>query len=97
MDIESLFIVIVREMNFADKLEEAYVPNVMKLFDRSLGGVAPGVALTPQKRGLPPPRTGRGRRLPLWTAALGRPTLLLVLPISPCKKIIDALWTVSGT
>ncbi len=95
--IVSTFIVIVDKGYFADKLVEAFVPNVREIVDMTLGGVAPGVALTPQKRGLPPPRTGRGRRLPIWTAALGRPTLFLVLPISLYKKIIDAPWTVLRT
>ncbi len=90
--IASLFITIVGMTDFADTLEEAYVPNVVKLFDGSFGGVALRAALTPQKRGLPPPRTGRGRRLPFWTAAQGRPTLPLVLPISLYKEFINALW-----
>ncbi len=67
---------------FADELEEAYVLTVPKIYDMTFGGVALGAALTLQKRGLPPPRTGRGRRLPLWTAASSRPNLPMVLPFS---------------
>jgi hypothetical protein len=75
--------------NFADELQEAYVLDTLKFNDRPLGGVALGAALTPQKRGLPPPRTGRGRRLPSWTAAPSRPKLLLGLPFSLCRQILD--------
>ncbi len=52
-NIESPFIVILLRSiplgatYFADKLKEAYVPTMPKFYDRPLGGVAPGAALTP--------------------------------------------------
>jgi hypothetical protein len=56
-------------LHIVDKLNEAFAPIMQIFFDELAGGEAPGAALTSKKRGLPPPRKGRGRRLPLWTAA----------------------------
>ncbi len=81
-------------MNIADELQEAYVLDMPKFNDVTFGGVALGAALTPQKRGLPPPRTGRGRRLPSWTAALGRPKILLWIPFSTYMQILDTRWAI---
>jgi hypothetical protein len=76
-------------MNFVVTLQEAYEPDMLETIDISVGGAALGVALTPQKRGLPPPPKGRGRRLPFWTAARSRPKIFLGLPLSSCMQILD--------
>ncbi len=79
-------------MYFVDKLGKAYVLVMLKFDIRPHGGVAPGAALTPQKRGPSPPLTGREGRLPFWTAAPSRPLFLQVLPFSRCMKFLNALW-----
>ncbi len=56
----------------------------------TLGGAAPGVAPTPQKRSpWRPPRTGRQGKLPLWTA--GRCRVLRYL--SPYRDLLITWWS----
>ncbi len=52
---------------------------VLDKFDRTFGGVAPSVALTPQKRSPHPWLTWRWGKLPNWPACIRRTSLLGIL------------------
>lgn len=76
---------------------EAYVPIAEKFLVRFRGERLLVQLLPPKSAASPPQRTGRGRRLPTWTAALGRPLRLLVLLVSICKYFTDTLWITVDT
>jgi hypothetical protein len=62
----------------------SYLDFTLDTINRTVGGVAPGVALYPQKRSPRPLPIGRRGKLPILTACIRRSPLLRILLLT-CK------------
>ncbi len=69
----------------------SYLNFALDTITMTFGGVAPGAALTPQKRSPHPFKTWRWGKLPSLTACIRRAYLLGVLVLM-CKYMDDTPW-----